>query len=302
MEANPVLKKLGYSKDDRVVIIHTDDIGMCHSSVAAFRELYDVGIITSGAVMVPCPWFLAAVALKEEFPKIDLGVHLTLTSEWKQYRWGPISTRDPLSGLIDPEGYFYSETELAQLNVDPKFGEQELNEQISRVLQAGLLPSHLDTHMGTVAHPKLMNVYIELGLKYQLPLMMFRMDEIGWQNFGLDSESSKVVAQISEQLEKMEFPLLDNIHAMSLENSENRLEKVKEEFKNLPPGITHFIIHPSIDSQEIRAIAPDWRCRVGDYEVFRNESLLNFLDKEGIQRIGYLALKELMPTNLFQSS
>jgi len=297
-----VLKKLGYSKDDRVVIIHTDDIGMCHSSVAAFRELYDVGIITSGAVMVPCPWFLAAVALKEEFPKIDLGVHLTLTSEWKQYRWGPISTRDPLSGLIDPEGYFYSETELAQLNVDPKFGEQELNEQISRVLQAGLLPSHLDTHMGTVAHPKLMNVYIELGLKYQLPLMMFRMDEIGWQNFGLDSESSKVVAQISEQLEKMEFPLLDNIHAMSLENSENRLEKVKEEFKNLPPGITHFIIHPSIDSQEIRAIAPDWRCRVGDYEVFRNESLLNFLDKEGIQRIGYLALKELMPTNLFQSS
>ena len=302
MDTNPVLKKLGFSNDDRVVIIHADDIGMCHSSVAAFRELYDVGIITSGAVMVPCPWFLAAIGLKEEFPEIDLGVHLTLTSEWKQYRWGPISTRDQLSGLIDPEGYFYSETELAQLNLDPKFGRQELDEQISRVFQSGHFPSHLDTHMGTVAHPKLMSAYIELGLKYQLPLMMFRMDEMGWRNFGLDAESSKVVCQISEQLEKMEFPLLDNIRAMSLQDPDNRLERVKEEFNNLPPGITHFIIHPSVDSQEIRAIAPDWRCRVGDYEVFRNDSLLKFLNNEGIHRIGYLALKDLMPTNLFQSS
>jgi len=302
MKVNPVLKKLGYSKDDRVVIIHTDDIGMCHSSVTAFRELYEIGIITSGAVMVPCPWFPAVVSLKDEFPKIDLGVHLTLTSEWKHYRWGPISTREPLSGLLDPEGYFYSETAMAQENVDPKFGQQELNEQVSRVFKAGLFPSHLDTHMGTVAHPKLMNAYIELGFKYKLPLMMFRMDEIGWQNFGLDSESSKVVAKISEQLEELEFPLLDNIRAMSLEDPENRLELVKEEFKNLPPGITHFIIHPSVDSQEIRAIAPDWECRVGDYEVFRNESLLTFLENEGIHRIGYLELKELTPTNLFQSS
>jgi hypothetical protein len=101
MDPNPVLRKLGFADDDRVVIIHADDIGMCQATMSAFADLVDFGLISSGAVMVPCPWFPQAAAYCRQHPLVDLGVHLTLTSEWDGYRWGPVSTRDPASGLID---------------------------------------------------------------------------------------------------------------------------------------------------------------------------------------------------------
>ncbi len=298
VDSNPILKRLGFDAEDRVVIIHADDIGMCHSSVAAFKELYEIGIITSGAVMVPCPWFLSAMELQNSFPNVDLGVHLTLTSEWKTYRWGPISTRDVKSGLIDPQGYFFSESSSVQEFADSQFASIELEEQIKRMLGEKLIPSHLDTHMGTVAHPKFMTSYIEFGLKYRLPLMMFRMNEQGWRNIGLDEDSAKTIAAVVAQLEEMQFPLLDNLLSMDLNDPENRMDKAKEIFKKLPPGITHFIIHPTTDSPEIRDITPDWKCRVGDYNLFRDESILKFIDQYGIQRIGYRDLQKLIPTSM----
>ena len=94
MHHNPVMKKLGLTDKDRAVIIHTDDIGMCQASVTAYKDLMEFGIISSGATMVPCPWFLEAAKLCREHPEYDMGVHLTLTSEWQTYRWGPVSTRE----------------------------------------------------------------------------------------------------------------------------------------------------------------------------------------------------------------
>ena len=111
MQPNPVLKKLGFSNDDRVIIIHTDDIGMCQASVDAFADLVDFGLISSGAVMVPCPWFLEAAKFAVAHPEADLGAHMTLTSEWETYRWGPVSTRDPETGLMDEEGFFHKRSE-----------------------------------------------------------------------------------------------------------------------------------------------------------------------------------------------
>jgi len=104
---NTALRELGFSAADRVVIVHADDVGMCNATVNAFFELADYGVISSGSVMVPCPWFPAVAAACRGNADIDVGVHLTLTSEWDRYRWGPISTRDPASGLLDEEGYFY---------------------------------------------------------------------------------------------------------------------------------------------------------------------------------------------------
>ena len=95
MQPNPVLKKLGFSPGDRVVIIHTDDIGLCQATVDAFADLFDFGLISSGAMMVPCPWFFEAAAFARTHPAADLGVHLTLTCEYERYRWGPLSTRNP---------------------------------------------------------------------------------------------------------------------------------------------------------------------------------------------------------------
>ncbi len=109
MTPNPLLKKLGYSDSDRLVIIHADDIGMCHASIQAYKDLWNFGTITSGAVMVPCAWFPAVAQMCRENPEMDMGVHATLNAEWDSYRWGPISTRDQSTGLMDADGYFHQE-------------------------------------------------------------------------------------------------------------------------------------------------------------------------------------------------
>lgn len=295
MNPNPVLRRLGFSDIDRVVIIHTDDIGMCNSSVTAFTQLYDTGIISSGAVMVPCPWFLSALQIARAKPEVDLGVHLTLTSEWSSYRWGPISTRDPLSGLLDKEGYFYKTSEETQEKADPMFAFREMEMQIQRMHTQDFKPSHIDTHMGTVAHPKFMQGYIELALKYKLAIMMFRMDESGWQQMGLDEQSAKIAATMMHNLEDMGFPLLDQIRSMPLDAPNERLEKTKLMLQGLPAGITHFIIHPSVETEEIKAITPDWESRVADFHTFQNEAIRSFLADQGIYVIGYRQLQALIP-------
>src|SRR3954463_10603061 len=104
---NPALKKLGFDEHDRVLIIHTDDIGMCQATLPAYENLLHAGLISSASAMVPCPWFPETARFCRGHPDVDMGVHLTLNSEWDTYRWGPISTRDTASGMLDEQGYFY---------------------------------------------------------------------------------------------------------------------------------------------------------------------------------------------------
>jgi predicted glycoside hydrolase/deacetylase ChbG (UPF0249 family) len=120
MQPNPVLKKLGFKDHDRLAIIHVDDVGMCRSSVAAFADLWDFGLVSSAAVMVPCPWFLEAAKFAREHPDADMGVHLTLNSEYDTYRWGPLSTRDPQTGLLDEQGYFHQHAHAVQEQAQPE--------------------------------------------------------------------------------------------------------------------------------------------------------------------------------------
>jgi predicted glycoside hydrolase/deacetylase ChbG (UPF0249 family) len=295
VQPNPVLKKLGLSNDERVVIIHVDDIGMCHAGVSAYAELCAFELISSGAVMVPCPWFLEVAACARGHPQADLGVHLTLTSEWATYRWGPVSTHQAESGLIDAEGYFYRSSEEVQEHGDPDAVQLELEAQIKRACAAGIALTHYDTHMGAVLHPKFIPAYISLALIHSLPLLMIRMDETGWQAMGLDADTARMAAQAVQHLEGSGLPLLDHITSLPLDVLEDRLGQAKKAFKELQPGITHFIIHPAKNTPELRAITPDWRCRVADYETFQREDLRTYIQDLGVQVIGYRILKEMMP-------
>jgi chitin disaccharide deacetylase len=291
---NPILKKLGFQKDDRVVIIHVDDIGMCQSGVEAFADLWDCGLISSGATMIPCPWSLAAAEYCQTHPDVDMGVHITLTSEWKTYRWGPISTRDPRTGLIDSQGYFYHTAQQAQVNANPDAAQVEMEIQVRRAMMAGIDPSHMDTHMGTVAHPKLLGHYFQLAMALRLPPMMLRMDAPALQQFGLDAETAALMESMLVQVEEQGVPLLDQIATVQLNEPDDRLERTKKVLRELKSGLTHFYIHPAKDTPELRAITPDWRCRVGDYENFMNDDMRRFLKNSGLQVIGYRMLKGLL--------
>jgi predicted glycoside hydrolase/deacetylase ChbG (UPF0249 family) len=294
MDPNPVLRKLGFADDDRVVIIHTDDIGMCQATVSAFADLVDFGLVSSGAVMVPCPWFLQVAAYCRQHPLVDLGVHLTLTSEWDGYRWGPISTRDPASGLMDEGGYFHHRSEQVQKHGDAAAVQLELQMQVDRAVAAGIDVTHVDTHMGAVAQVEFIPAYVQLAIQHRLPMMILRLDEVGWREMGLDQETAAFATQLVRQLEAQGLPLLDHLVGLPLDRPEDRVALAMEAFDELPPGLTHFIIHPARDTPELRAIAPDWQSRVADYEAFTSRELRGAVRNSGVQVIGYRALRELM--------
>lgn len=295
MQPNPLLKRLGFSANDRVAILHCDDIGMCYSSVEAFADLHAYGLVSSGAVMVPCPWFLKAAEFARQHPEADLGVHLTTTAEWQTYRWGPISTRDPSSGLIDEQGYFYHYTAQAVAHNQPAAVQAEIEAQVARAIAAGMQPTHADTHMGTMGSAKFMPGYLRMAVAQHLPPMLMRLDAAGWQAAGLDAHSAAVAVHFSQALESLGMPLLDQIKGMPLNQPTGNLDIAKSLLRDLPAGITHFILHPSIDTPEIRAIAPDWQGRVANYEAFRSDELRAAVKDLGIHIIGYRALQTLMP-------
>jgi predicted glycoside hydrolase/deacetylase ChbG (UPF0249 family) len=294
LAANPYLTKLGYSATDRLVIIHTDDIGMCQASVQAFQDLWKFGTITSGAVMVPCPWFPAVAKMCREQPEMDMGVHATLNSEWNSYRWRPISTMDPESGLLDEEGYFHHWQPDVYQHAKPEAVEAELNAQVDRALAAGIDVTHIDSHMGTIMSPLFIQSYIQAATTRFLPNMLPRLDAVGMGTMGISQADLKAYEPVMQYLIEMGVPMLDGLLAMPLMDSQNQLETAKKLLGSLPEGITHFILHPSVDTPELRAIASDWQSRVANYEVFMSDDLKKFIENEDLILIGYRHIRDAM--------
>jgi len=297
---NPVLKRLGLSPSDRVVILHADDIGMCQASLSAYEDLLDAGLISSASTMVPCPWFPSAAALCRRSPHADMGVHLTLTNEYRAYRWGPLSTRDPASGLIDEAGYLPS----SPLEVQGAGGEsvrRELAAQLDRAQQAGVDVTHLDSHQLSVLHPEFVIAYADLAVEHRLPIMLLRTDAAGWQRLSLalglpiSQETAEQAARQVQRLEEMGLPVVDHVTMLPLDQPAERIALAKRVLDSLPPGLTHLVIHPATDTPELRAITADWPGRAADYRAFISAELRDHVRKSGIQVIGYRLLRDSAP-------
>jgi predicted glycoside hydrolase/deacetylase ChbG (UPF0249 family) len=292
MTFSPLLDYLGLDQTDRAVIIHTDDIGVSAASVAAARELWGAGIISSSATMTPCAWFPAAAALCREFPqRIDMGVHLTLTCEWSRMRWGPVHTRDRSSGLMDGEGYMHRTSRDVLAHADPAAAIAEMEAQIRMALDAGIEITHIDSHMGTAFHPALLPAYVELGFKYEVPAMVPRLDEHGLRSWGFDVDTIPQMLRMLAELEQNGAVLLDHIVGMPLDKPENRVEQVCAALDSLPPGVSYFIIHPQHDTPEARAMGLDYPSRAADHAAFMDERVRAHIEDTGLQVIG---MRDLM--------
>lgn len=296
MTINPLLKRLGFSNNDRVVIFHADDIGMCHASVQAYQELIDYGLLSSAATMVPCSWFPAAATFchqnQQNKPHIDMGVHLTLTSEWDSYRWGPISAPRTIDGLRDKEGYFYRQTKPAQENWQLEAVSVEVNAQIERALAAGIDVTHIDSHMGSIFHPASIPIYFEAAKKHKVPSLTLRAEALltNWAGGNFSQEDLNDL----RQMEADGWPMVDDIVVFPLDHAENRLPEGKQMLEQLPIGVTCVLLHPSVDTPELRAIAPDWRCRVADFELFRNDEWRKAVEMSGVHVIGWRKVRDLI--------
>src|SRR2546423_10022936 len=166
-------ERLGYPPGAKLLIVHADDLGMAHSVDAATVRAFESGLVTSGSIMVPCPWFTEIAVYARSHPEADLGLHLTLTSEWSLYRWGPVLSKERAPTLFDQSGYFYATEDVAAAHIAAREAEAEIRAQIERARAYGIRPTHLDSHMGTLYQNKeLFDVLLRVAREGGLPVRM----------------------------------------------------------------------------------------------------------------------------------
>jgi hypothetical protein len=293
---NAALQRLGFDARDRVLIVHADDIGMCQATLPAIEELFEFGLVSSAAVMVPCPWFPRAAAFCRAHPSVDMGVHLTLNCEWEAFRWGALSTRDPVSGLLDQQGYMHASPAATEQQADPGAVAAEMRAQVERALQAGIDATHIDAHMGTAIGPRFVQPYLQAALDHRLPAFFLSQDatERLRARTGGKLGGATYDPRFWQDLEARGIPLFDDLAMLPLHDPSDHVAIAKRIIDDLLPGLTVLILHPAQDTPELRAIAPDWRSRVANYQACLSQELRDHLRQSGVQLIGYRPLRELV--------
>ena len=285
-------ERLGYSADDRVLILNADDVGSTHASNAATFECLERGSLTSGSILVPAAWSPEVALYARDHPEADFGVHLTLTCEYSRYRWRPLAERSQAPGLYDEEGYLWRTSAEAIEHISPEEADLELRAQIDTAVKAGIDVTHLDTHMGTVLQPKFMEVYFSLGLDYKIPIFAFRPNPDRLRKAGMSDYWDALKPQLA-RLDEAGFPVLDHIIETKLAvPPQDRSAYFREFFESLRPGVTHFLVHPTYASDEVAAMTDSTPSRAQDYELFKDRSIAEQLEKLGIHTITYREIRE----------
>ena len=280
-------ERLGYPRDAKLVIVHADDLGMAHSVNVATITAFESGLVNSGSIMVPCPWLPEIAAYARANPHADLGLHLTLTSEWTQFRWGPVSSKDRVASLLDTNGYFrLTESEAAKY-ADPKEVELEIRAQIERAKSLGIVPTHLDSHMGTLYQNKaLFEVFLRVAREQKLPVRVAK----AW--FARADFLPETLTPNDVFVDRV----LDVNPSVA---PEDWARFYSDALRKLEPGVTEIVIHLAYDDAEMRGATSDhpawgaaWRQR--DFEFFTSDAFRKVLQENQIKLITWRELGKLM--------
>jgi chitin disaccharide deacetylase len=285
-QGKTVVERLGYPTDAKLLIVHADDLAVAHAVDAASFDALDKAGVTSASIMVPCPWLNEVAAYAKNHPDADLGLHLTLTSEWKIYRWGPVESKDKVGSLLDPSGYLWPETGLAVQNIKAEEAEREIRAQVERAIAAGIHPTHLDSHMGVLfARPDLFAAYAKVAHDYHLPFLAVKVTD----------ERAKLLSLLSEK-----DPIVDSIvMANPTVHAGQWKESYEDAMRNLRPGLSEMIVHLGYDDAELQAVALDhpdfgsaWRQR--DYDFVTSSEFKKMIEENHIIPIKWRDLQKLL--------
>jgi predicted glycoside hydrolase/deacetylase ChbG (UPF0249 family) len=266
---------------------------MSHSVNTATIEAFKRGAISSGSIMVPCPWFSEIAAHAREHPELDLGLHLTLTSEWKYFRWRPVAPPDKVRGLIDEEGYMWRSEKQTAAKATPQEIETEIRAQIERAIAFGIKPTHLDTHMGTLYTRKdFFDVYTKLGKEYKIPVMVMRAtpEAIAYGK----ASGSPISEEALKKVESEGFPMLDYlVTGVEGRTFEERKKSYHALLRSLKPGVTMLIVHLGIDDSELKGITGSWQQRHADFLSFTDPETQALIKELGIKLTTFRELGKL---------
>ena len=285
-QTKTIAERLGYPAGSKLLILHADDLGTAHSVNAASLDALDKGAISSASIMMPTPWVAEVAAYARAHPNADLGLHLTVTSEWETYRWGSVESKDKVRSLLDSSGTFPNASAPVAKNANPAEVERELRAQIERALAMGIRPTHVDSHMGTLfTTPALVATYMKVARDYKLPFLALKTVP-----FGSDP-----------------MPLLPNdiaLDAVIIANPEIPRDHWKEFYLNgiagLKPGtITEMIVHLGYDDAELQAVMVNhepygstWRQR--DYDVVNSPEFKKALQDNKVILVTWKQLQKLV--------
>lgn len=276
---------------ERVVIPHIDDVGMCHGANQAYFDLYNKGFITTASVMVPCAWFPEVAERVRTDRSFDLGVHLTLTSEWRHYRWRPIAGGGRRSGLVDDDGFMWRTVIQLRQNVDPTAAEDEMRAQIETALAAGVDATHLDTHMAAAAIPELVGIYLRLGQEYRLPVLLPRNQRSYFDLFKHGAVPAGSYGPWLKQLEDGGAQFIDTFRMTPGVPSVESDAAYRALVQTMPSGTTFFSVHCNAPG-DIETIVPDrahWR--TDEYRIFADPDFLAVVAASGVRLAGFKELR-----------
>jgi len=283
-QSRSVAERLGYPAETKLLILHADDLGVAHSVNVASFDALDKGAISSASIMIPTPWVGEVAAYAKAHPSADLGLHLTLTSEWETYRWGSVESKDKVQSLLDSAGTFPSETAPVTAKAKSVEAERELHAQVERALALGIHPTHLDSHMGALfTSNDLIATYIKVAHHYRLPFLAIRGNPPGVTSVPLSPNDV----------------VLDNVIVASPDVPRDHWKEFYlNAIANLEPGLTEIIVHLGHDDAELQAVTVNhepygsaWRQR--DYDVVTSPEFKKALEDNHVVLVRWRDLQKL---------
>ncbi len=278
----------------RRLIIHADDAGMCHSVNQGTIDALEAGVVTSASIMVPCPGFEEFADYARRNPQFDYGIHLTLNAEFEFFRWGPVLPVNDVPSLVDSHGKLWETGEQTAHAARADDVERELRAQIDRALDRGVPLSHLDTHMGTLfQRPDLLDIYLQLGIDYDLPVLLSRSDDFVRQ-LGIDHDMIRQLRHAVTVLEESGFPPVDSVQMhYRLDSVSSKRRAYLDMIRYAPPGITEIVVHCAANDREIRSITRSYSTRTGDRAVFTDPSVIAEIRRSGVELVNWKQLRQL---------
>jgi hypothetical protein len=286
-------EKLGYPKGSRVVILHNDDAGMSHSANEGTIKALEEGVINSMSTMMPCSWVPEFAQYLAENPGVDNGLHLTMNAEWKRYRWQPAAGRDAVPGLVDADGYMWSEVEYVVENATPDEVETEIRAQLALARKIGMPVTHLDSHMGTLfASPAFFERYVKVGVEEGIPVLIAG----GHLTYAKKNnpEAVAMLSPVAAGVWMRGLPVIDDIYTFFEVggSTESRVAHLVNDLTNLKPGITEIIVHCTVPGSEFKYISSTGDERRSDLDVMLHPDIKKTLTSEGILLTTWRELSE----------
>jgi len=278
----------------KYLIIHTDDAGMSHSVNRGTIDGMENGVVSSASIMVPCPWLAEFAEYARANPDKDYGIHLTVNSEFKGYRWRPVAPREKVPSLLDKDGYLYSGSREVVANARADEVEIELRAQIERAKEFGIPLSHLDSHMGTLfMRTDFFEIYIRLGVEYDLPVLFIgNVAPVHLLQYPGLKEKYEEKKQL---LKSNNLPVLDFV-TMYYENGPHDTRKAHymKVLRDLKPGLSEIIIHCGYDDPELAAITSSVKLRDGDRRIFQDPEVIAEIERLDIEVVTWKQAHEMV--------